>query len=99
MRLSHVKVKIVRKSHNTTFMNVLWVDAKLKMGGMFVISLTKETGSHVGEKKPLLLLIMLMMWMLLKNMIRDGSITTEFQWIGKGKMTYSSRKHTKAEAQ
>ena len=34
-----------------------------------------------------------------ENMIRDGSIAAEFQWIGKGKTTYSMRQHTKAEAQ
>ena len=30
---------------DATFLNVLWVDAKHKMGGMFITSSTKETGS------------------------------------------------------
>src|SRR5271155_3968962 len=30
--------------------------------------------------------------------LRDGSITAEFQRIGKGKLTYSHRQHTKTES-
>lgn len=32
-----------------------------------------------------------------KSNIRDGSITAGFEHIGKGKVTYSTRQHTKAE--
>ena len=34
---------------------------------------------------------------LIKSNIRDGSITSEFERIGKGKVTFSTRQHTKAE--
>jgi hypothetical protein len=34
---------------------------------------------------------------LAKTNIRDGSITTEFERIGKGKVRFSTRQHTKAE--
>ena len=30
--------------------------------------------------------------------LRDGSITTEFECLGKGKVSYSYREHTKIEA-
>ena len=33
-----------------------------------------------------------------KTKLRDGSITAEFQRIGKGKVTYSHRQHTSTEA-
>lgn len=33
-----------------------------------------------------------------KAKLKDGSITTEFVRIGKGKVTYSHRQHTKTEA-
>lgn len=35
---------------------------------------------------------------LAKSKLRDGSITAEFERIGKGKVTYSHRQHTKTEA-
>jgi hypothetical protein len=35
---------------------------------------------------------------LLKSDKRDGSITAEFQRIGKGKVSFSTRQHTKTEA-
>ena len=35
---------------------------------------------------------------LLKTKLQDGSILTEFQWIGKGKITYKHTQHTTAEA-
>ena len=35
---------------------------------------------------------------LAKSNLRDGSITTEFARIGKGKVTFSHRQHTKTEA-
>ena len=35
---------------------------------------------------------------LAKSNIRDGSITTEFSRLGKGKVTFSHRQHTKTEA-
>ena len=34
---------------------------------------------------------------LIKSNIRDGTITTEFQRIGKGKVSFSTRQHTKVE--
>ena len=34
---------------------------------------------------------------LIKSNIRDGSITSEFERIGKGKVTFSARQHTRAE--
>jgi hypothetical protein len=35
---------------------------------------------------------------LAKAKLKDGSITAEFARIGKGKVTYSHRQHTKTEA-
>jgi hypothetical protein len=35
---------------------------------------------------------------LAKTKLRDGSITAEFERIGKGKITYSHRQHTKTES-
>jgi hypothetical protein len=35
---------------------------------------------------------------LTNSKLKDGSITVEFAWIGKGKVTYSHRQHTTAEA-
>jgi len=35
---------------------------------------------------------------LTKSKLKDGSITAEFARIGKGKVTYSHRQHTKTEA-
>jgi hypothetical protein len=35
---------------------------------------------------------------LAKAAVRDGSITTEFAWIGKGNISFSHRDHTKTEA-
>lgn len=33
-----------------------------------------------------------------KHPLKDGSITTQFKRIGKGKVTYSHRQHTKTES-
>lgn len=33
-----------------------------------------------------------------EHMVRNGSIAPGFQWNAKGKVTYSTRQHTKAEA-
>jgi hypothetical protein len=97
----------------STYLNVLQGDVGAKMGGMYVGSWTlvmhkstsglRRHAKHCWGDEAVTAAdntqdLESAQVVLGKTKLRDGSITAEFQRVGKGKVTYSHRQHTSTEA-